>query len=130
MPNVELTGVAADNNRLCIGTTIPGAYTEAKGKLWLRPPAVQEAVDVDVDLRVKDSVFWRAAAALFATVLAWLFLYGSNTVRRRLINQIAADSVASRVALFVANNPDLANHPNVIVIRQAILDSKLHDENG
>ncbi len=130
LPGVRLKGVVNGNKELCLDTTIPGPYTALKGKLWLRAPAVREPLDVDVVFRVKDSGWWRAAAALLATGLAWLFLYWGNTVRRRLINQSRRDTVVQRLAQIVAANRQLVNDAGVITIRQAILSSKKHDDMG
>jgi hypothetical protein len=79
---------------------------------------------------VKDGWKARAVAAFLATLPAFLLLYWSSTVKRRLVNQNHRDSVTNRLAQFLSANPQLANDANVVFVRQMILDSSAEDSAG
>jgi hypothetical protein len=127
---LTIQGKVSAGDQMCLNTSIPGQYTELKGRLWLRPPKVKKAADVDLDLRVKDAWGWRAAATLVATAFALGFIYWTTTVRRRLLNGAQRGEVSNRLAQFLAANPTLANHDSVGFVRQLILDSNVDDREG
>ncbi len=127
---LTIEGKVASATQICVTTSIPGQYTELKGRLWLRPPNVKKAVDVELDLRVKDAWGWRVAATALATLFALAFIYWTTTVRRRLLNGARRDAVSNRLAEFLAAHPALATHDSVVFVRQLILDSAVADRTG